>query len=628
MELGALDIQIFASLVVVLFTALVAFVTDYLKGSNEQLREKNVELRVRSEERERRGILDPASFVPQAWFEQFFTAARKAGWAPAYAPATAEAYESGDVAAAQRPARYERRNEVARTVAPEVRPADEEALAARAEAMSLRVERDRRAPVAEAEPIVSPKVRKSAGDFVDPAMLAKVALKADLQTAPVAVIEEPFKAEEQPVAAIPEPKKFEDTIEPVVAAVLPSATIALVPAAPIVLPVASDAVRQEIHRLKEQAKVKFAAQYAKSQEPAATIVDGQENPPAKVVRPTYESFVAEYEEEDDLQELVVPESQLESGQVDPVEHPVEETSVLVMPAAESIVDLNLQLELNRVAEPVPHSWDLLDQIIEDSEEPEQVLESEYIQTRVAESEQITQKLSFNPRGSSTVAQTEEDHDAILRELLGRNNEELLLEDDITDGTAVGQNQTSIIDDLLNDAEPPASFFTEDIPVVAVLESTNFPGGMHDLKTLNELIDSKQLVTGVVILAGINDYSKLVADKSPAQIEEMTQPAVKLINGIVREKDFAVRIDDDKWVMIFSGELGNTAQRRIDSVAEKFWDYQLRNLGQAQLRFSTGAVQVERESLSEAVASAQERMEQLRNKGKRNDGGVQRKVVNS
>ena len=82
MELGALDIQIFASLVVVLFTALVAFVTDYLKGSNEQLREKNVELRVRSEERERRGILDPASFVPQAWFEQFFTAARKAGWVP------------------------------------------------------------------------------------------------------------------------------------------------------------------------------------------------------------------------------------------------------------------------------------------------------------------------------------------------------------------------------------------------------------------------------------------------------------------------------------------------------------------------------------------------------------------
>ena len=181
---------------------------------------------------------------------------------------------------------------------------------------------------------------------------------------------------------------------------------------------------------------------------------------------------------------------------------------------------------------------------------------------------------------------------------------------------------------MNDAEPPASFFTEDIPVVAVSESTNFPGGVHDLKTLNELIDSKQLVTGVVILAGINDYSKLVADKSPAQIEEMTQPAVKLINGIVREKDFAVRIDDDKWVMIFSGELGNTAQRRIDSVAEKFWDYQLRNLGQAQLRFSTGAVQVERESLSEAVASAQERMEQLRNKGKRNDGGVQRKVVNS
>ncbi len=634
MELGALDLQIFASLVVVLFTALVAFVTDYLKGSNEQLREKNVELRVRSEERERRGVLDPGSFVPQAWFEQFFAAARKAGWAPAYAPATAEAYESGDIAAAQRPARYERKNEVARTVAPEVRPADEEALAARAEAMSLRVERDRRAPVVEAEPIVSPKVRKSAEDFVNPAMLAKVALKADLQAAPVAIVA-PVKTEEPLAPVAMEPSVIEDAIEQVVPTqIVPTAAIELASATPVFVPVASDSVRQEIHRLKEQAKIKFAAQYAKVEEPVVTLSSGQGTPAAKIVRPTYESFVAEYEEEDDVREFVAPQPDTEFGEdeqipdisaMDTPDNPAEKPTLLVMPMAESIVDLNLQQELNRVVEPDTSASGLLDQIIHDSGEQE----FEQLQKFVAEPlEPISQKLSFTPKGSTFVSQSAEDHDAILRELLGRNNEELLLEDDTVDGSEDGDQQNSIIDDLLNDAEPPASFFTEVIPVVAVLESTTFPIGMHDNKTLNELIAAKQLVTGVVILAGINDYSKLVADKSPAQIEEMTQPAVKLISGIIREKDFAARIDDDKWVMIFSGELGNAAQRRIDSVAEKFWDYQLRNLGHAQLRFSTGAVQVERESLSEAVDAAQERMEQLRNKGKRNDGGVQRKLVNS
>ena len=66
MDLGALELQIFVSLVVVLGAAFVALVCDYLKGNNEQLRERNIELRVRTEERERFAILNPS-----AWLSQF-----------------------------------------------------------------------------------------------------------------------------------------------------------------------------------------------------------------------------------------------------------------------------------------------------------------------------------------------------------------------------------------------------------------------------------------------------------------------------------------------------------------------------------------------------------------------------
>lgn len=68
MDLGALELQIFVSLVVVLGSAFVALICDYLKGNNEQLRERNIELRVRTEERERFAILNPA-----AWLSQFRT---------------------------------------------------------------------------------------------------------------------------------------------------------------------------------------------------------------------------------------------------------------------------------------------------------------------------------------------------------------------------------------------------------------------------------------------------------------------------------------------------------------------------------------------------------------------------
>jgi len=65
MDFGAFELQIFVSLIVVLGAAFVALVCDYLKGNNEQLREHNIELRVRKDEQERRGILDPARWLDQ-----------------------------------------------------------------------------------------------------------------------------------------------------------------------------------------------------------------------------------------------------------------------------------------------------------------------------------------------------------------------------------------------------------------------------------------------------------------------------------------------------------------------------------------------------------------------------------
>src|SRR5580704_8915674 len=54
MDLGLHSLHVYASLIVVLAAAAVALVCDLLKGSNEQLRELAVELKVRHEEAERR----------------------------------------------------------------------------------------------------------------------------------------------------------------------------------------------------------------------------------------------------------------------------------------------------------------------------------------------------------------------------------------------------------------------------------------------------------------------------------------------------------------------------------------------------------------------------------------------
>jgi len=94
MDLGSLELQIFVSLTVVLGGAFVALVCDYLKGNNEQLREHNIELRVRKEEQERRLLLDPAGFIGQ-WLPG--SKAANGAAAPAAAHSTARTVGAHEV---------------------------------------------------------------------------------------------------------------------------------------------------------------------------------------------------------------------------------------------------------------------------------------------------------------------------------------------------------------------------------------------------------------------------------------------------------------------------------------------------------------------------------------------------
>ena len=57
--MGVIELQVFVSLVVILGAAFVALICDFLKGNNEQLRESNIVLRVREDERTlREGIVE------------------------------------------------------------------------------------------------------------------------------------------------------------------------------------------------------------------------------------------------------------------------------------------------------------------------------------------------------------------------------------------------------------------------------------------------------------------------------------------------------------------------------------------------------------------------------------------
>lgn len=122
-----------------------------------------------------------------------------------------------------------------------------------------------------------------------------------------------------------------------------------------------------------------------------------------------------------------------------------------------------------------------------------------------------------------------------------------------------------------------------------------PAGMHGPAGLSPLLESRKLFTGLVLSIGV----------------EASGAMDPFIAGLLRAVDFGCRVRDDEFILICPDLQGREAQRHVSDVSERVWDYQLRALGQFSVLFSVGGVDVRRENLADAVASAQERMRETR-----------------
>ena len=691
MDIGAFELQIFVSLVVVLGAAFVALVCDYLKGNNEQLREKNIELRVRREEQERRALLDPGSIVPQNFLEQFFAAARHAGLiltnnpaahktstAPVSAP-TPTAAEQPEPAVEyteqQEQTAFDARAEVlsARTNATSNEFTEVQSVSERPKRIKPAV----REVVAEiipphvdvAETVVvesksvarAPKAAKSTDkEWVRPEVMARVALMANRRA-----ISNTLEAVSEQTAVVAETTIGHVSTQPEIVEAVQASLVAatIVEAAPEVPRVEEETaktsnVREEIQRLKSQAKARFEAQLVRPlpSEPVAVEARVEEQPKGDLVNIWLEDElprvtqadqyeiasaaepVAVQAVEEDLQsetywfegEKLTSEQtgylQSEIERVASLEasmkHAGELAPVSILLPEQAVADISLRAEINRLASPKAEPADaLLDQIIRasawkdlQSAAPEPVAESDYL-LQEASSVQFEEPSRLSrPKAAPavTVGSGDSEHDELLYRLLNNSRHPNVQSDELLP-------EDSVLLDERSDLAEVASVAT------AAKVPLSLPPGMHDRQTLNRVLEMTNPITGVVIACGINDYSKILSSQTRTQVDDLMQSAVKLIQANIREKDFAARVSDDQWVLVFTGELGNAAQRRIDGVAEKFWDYQLRNLGQTPLTFSTGAVQVEGERLMDAFLAAQERMENTR-KGKKGEA-TKKRVVN-
>jgi GGDEF domain-containing protein len=126
--------------------------------------------------------------------------------------------------------------------------------------------------------------------------------------------------------------------------------------------------------------------------------------------------------------------------------------------------------------------------------------------------------------------------------------------------------------------------------------------------VEELLESGDPFTGLVVAIGVND-----TDSSMWHSQGLMQSVRSYIASLLRENDRSCRTAYDEFVMVCPGEQGAESQRRLNQIAERLWEYQLRG-GACSILLNWGGVQVQNRPLAEAIASATERMRETRRIG--------------
>lgn len=140
------------------------------------------------------------------------------------------------------------------------------------------------------------------------------------------------------------------------------------------------------------------------------------------------------------------------------------------------------------------------------------------------------------------------------------------------------------------------------------DSLQLPIGMQNTSVLKQAMDRHELLSGLVVSVGINDYLKLDEIHGKSTAEELLNTVDGLMTELIGEAGFCTRLGDDEFVLIFPqkagpGKTGQGTQQKLTAISERLWDYQLQALGTFTVVFSWGAHESFRQPLSDAVHAA-------------------------
>jgi len=595
--MGAIELQVFVSLVVVLGAAFVALICDFLKGNNEQLRESNLEMRVRQDEREKRAVI--LGEVQRHTIETLVQACVAPAPVAAPVPQPAEEVEQPLSQAVQAPEAREsfertqqersaRRREGRRQQAPPATVSEQPVFESGhgstwAENVVLRrselpnaafvaeeASEETALPLAGTEPFLlrpaepgAPKVHAATLPLAAP-WPAEASTPLSALTAGGCAM--PPLAETLMALGLPRCGCPASLFQVGISAIAAEATLVL-PGSGLSL----DTPAYEI--------VEAAAPVAETESPVVRI------------RVLSESEILHYGEP----------LELELPMDDAISLPAPRQAEAVM--AHTVVEPMLAAESTAPALPDAGSETLAAPGNLEAAVPMAAIEPLNMALRSPASSPIAEAAPFSP-SLPTAA----------------------IEPRFVEAPQTVELPAEIRSNVVEMPVASNSRNNEAAPKELVI-----PGGFHEAPVLARLLEEETPFVGLALVISVVDYVVLLADQGKPAVEQLMGSVTRLVMSLAREQDFACRIAEDEFVLLFTQETGAAAKRRIQSVSERLWDFQLRSLGSVSVIFSWGASESTREPVVHAVEFAREQMLESRRNRRALASGVgrfRRKVANS
>src|SRR5271165_4889342 len=136
-----------------------------------------------------------------------------------------------------------------------------------------------------------------------------------------------------------------------------------------------------------------------------------------------------------------------------------------------------------------------------------------------------------------------------------------------------------------------------VPQASRLSSDVVGPAVQDGTLLSRMLAGHQPYTGLVICISVKDMEeKVINNKVTSFLTELARPS-----------DLLCRPSKDDFVLLCPDERGSDSRRRLGSISQQLWAYQLRNLSNFSVQFSWGSETAWRARLSDALEAARDNM---------------------